>query len=142
MDDLVFYYPQGHESHFEAGHPERPERVEAIRLALEEVGLWEKYPHLQPVELPDSILHGIHAASYLEALEKICQNGMHYDADTYTRPASWKLAINAAGGAAAVAKAVWRGESKRVCPNSTTRSSRHPATRNGVLFIEQYRTGS
>ena len=131
MDDLVFYYPQGHESHFEAGHPERPERVEAIRLALEEVDLWGKYPHLQPVELPDSILHGIHAASYLESLEKICQNGMHFDADTYTRPASWKLAINAAGGAAAVAKAVWQGESKRGF--ALTRPPGHHATRQRAM---------
>ena len=35
MDDLVFFYPEGHEKHYEVGHPERPERVESIRTALE-----------------------------------------------------------------------------------------------------------
>ena len=126
MDDLVYYYPQGHEGHYEIGHPERPERVEAIRKSLEEHGLWQRYPHLLPVELPESVLHGIHSAAYLEALEKICQNGMHFDADTYTRPASWMLAINTAGGAAAVAKAVWAGESKRGF--ALTRPPGHHAT--------------
>jgi acetoin utilization deacetylase AcuC-like enzyme len=48
MDDLVFYYPQGHEGHFEAGHPERPERVEAIRTALEEHGLTLTHIRDQP----------------------------------------------------------------------------------------------
>ena len=109
MDDLVYYYPQGHEGHYEIGHPERPERVEAIRSALEEHGLWHKFPHLQPVNLPENVLHGIHSPEYLEALEKICLNGLNFDADTYTRPASWDLARNAAGGAAVVAKAVWSG---------------------------------
>lgn len=126
MKDLVFYYPQGHEGHYESGHPERPERVEAIRSALEEHGLWQRYPHLQPVELPGNVLLGIHTATYLEALEKICQSGMRFDADTYTRPASWQLAINAAGGAAAVAKAVWSGESKRGF--ALTRPPGHHAT--------------
>ena len=113
MNDIVFYYPQGHEAHYEAGHPERPERVEAIRSALEENGYWQKYPNLPPIEMPERVIQGIHTATYLEALEKICQSGMHFDADTYTRPASWQLAMNAAGGAAAVANAVWSGESRR-----------------------------
>ena len=131
MNDLVFYYPQKHEDHYEAGHPERPERVEAIRSALEEHGLWQRYPHLQPVELPGSVLLGIHTAKYLEALEKICQSGMRFDADTYTRPASWQLAINAAGGAAAVARAVWSGESTRGF--ALTRPPGHHATPNRAM---------
>jgi acetoin utilization deacetylase AcuC-like enzyme len=48
MDELVFYYPQGHENHYEMGHPERPERVEAIKTALVENGYWNKYPHVKP----------------------------------------------------------------------------------------------
>jgi acetoin utilization deacetylase AcuC-like enzyme len=126
MDDLVYYYPQGHEGHYEIGHPERPERVEAIRSALEEDGLWHKYPHLQPLDLPENVLHEIHSSEYLEALEDICLNGMHFDADTYTKPASWDLARNAAGGAAAVAKTVWSGKSKRGF--ALTRPPGHHAT--------------
>jgi acetoin utilization deacetylase AcuC-like enzyme len=131
MEDLVFYYPQGHESHYETGHPERPGRVEAIRSALEEHGFWGRYPHLQPINLPASFLESIHTTAYLKKLEEICQLGMHFDADTYTRPASWQLAINAAGGAAAVARAVWSGESKRGF--ALTRPPGHHATPNRAM---------
>lgn len=113
MDDLVYYYPEGHEKHYEAGHPERPERVESIRTALEEYGKWDKYPHLEPLAISDEVLLAIHTPEYLQALEEACEKGLHYDADTYTRPESWKLAHNSAGGASAVALAVWKGESKR-----------------------------
>jgi hypothetical protein len=34
MKDLALFYPKGHEAHYEAGHPERPERIEAIRYCL------------------------------------------------------------------------------------------------------------
>jgi acetoin utilization deacetylase AcuC-like enzyme len=113
MDELVFYYPQGHENHYEMGHPERPERVEAIKTALVENGYWDKYPHLKPLVFPEEVLWKIHKPEYLKALEEVCKKGMHFDADTYTRPASWDLAHNSAGGAAAIASAVWNREAER-----------------------------
>ncbi len=111
--EMVFFYPEGHEKHFEVGHPERPERVEAIREALQQAGDWDCYPHLTPLELPDKVLSTIHTSEYLTLLQKACQRGLHLDADTYTTPASWELALKAAGGAAAVADAVWTRQAKR-----------------------------
>ena len=46
MDEMVYFYPDGHEAHFEIGHPERPERVETIRSALQNADLWDAYPKL------------------------------------------------------------------------------------------------
>jgi acetoin utilization deacetylase AcuC-like enzyme len=113
MDELVFYYPLGHENHYEIGHPERPERVEAIKTALQEKGYWDMYPHLSPLSLPEDVLWTIHRPDYLDVLEEICRKGIHFDADTYTRPASWDIAHNSAAGAAAVASAVWDRSAKR-----------------------------
>jgi acetoin utilization deacetylase AcuC-like enzyme len=113
MDKLVFYYPQGHEAHFEEGHPERPERVETLVQALEEGGWWQRYPHLEPLELPPDLLASIHEPDYLTLLQFACQRGSHLDMDTYTTSASWQLALNAAGGAARVAEAVWQGAAQR-----------------------------
>ncbi len=126
MEELVFFYPQGHEAHFERGHPERPERVEALRQALQEAGWWERCPHLEPDPLPDLFLTTVHRQSYLDTLYAACQRGAHLDPDTYTTPASWQLALNAAGGAVAVARAIWQGESRAGL--ALTRPPGHHAT--------------
>jgi acetoin utilization deacetylase AcuC-like enzyme len=123
---LVFYYPKGHHNHYETGHPERPERVESIKTALEDNNYWSMYPHLEPVHVPEDVYLAIHTPKYLEALEEVCRQGMHFDADTYTRPPSWELAHNAAGGAVAVARAVWEGNARRGF--ALTRPPGHHAT--------------
>lgn len=108
MNPFVVYYPEGHEAHFEYGHPERPERVEAVRSSLESLGWWDEFIHLEPAELDDEILYAVHSQSYIGVLQSACERGMHLDADTYTTTASWQLALNAAGGAIAVADYVWQ----------------------------------
>ena len=65
MHEIVYFYPQGHESHFEVGHPERPERVETIRQALLEAGWWERYPHLLPLDLSLEFIGSVHHPAYL-----------------------------------------------------------------------------
>ena len=113
MHDLVYFYPEGHQAHYELGHPERPERVETIRQALQATGWWEAYPKLEPLEVSDDLFGRIHESNYLKELEAACRGGRHLDMDTYTTPASWQLALNAAGGALSVASSVWQGAAKR-----------------------------
>jgi acetoin utilization deacetylase AcuC-like enzyme len=113
MKDLVYFYPDGHAAHFERGHPERPERVEVIRSALLESGLWDVYPKLPPFHLPDDLIQSIHSPAYLNLLEMTCRRSGHLDPDTFTTPATWDLAHRAAGGAATIASAVWEGKAKR-----------------------------
>jgi acetoin utilization deacetylase AcuC-like enzyme len=126
IDDLVLFYPEGHQAHYEYGHPERPDRVEAIYRALNAKGWWEKYPKIAPVSLPLEFLENIHTRAYLELLHDACQHAAHLDLDTYTTPASWQLALNAAGGGVAVASAVWRGAARRGF--ALTRPPGHHAT--------------
>ncbi len=73
------------------------------------MGWWEPAIQLAPLTLSAQCLARIHDPGYLEMLQEACAAGAHLDADTYTTPASWQLALNAAGGAAAVAEAVWSG---------------------------------
>lgn len=113
MDELVWFYPEGHEAHRQPGHPERPERIEAIRAAMQRQGWWHTHPQLSPQAIPPAVLHMVHSAAYLNVLEMSCRRGGHLDADTYVTPASWLLAQQAAGGALTVAQAVWSGSAKR-----------------------------
>ncbi len=112
MPDLVYFYPEGHLAHHSPGHPERSERVETIREALRSAGWWDAFPKLDPLVIPAPVLQHVHSPSYLSLLEMACRRGSFLDADTYTTPASWRLALNAAGGAAAVASAVWRRDAR------------------------------
>ncbi len=113
MDEMVYFYPDGHEAHFEAGHPERPERVETIRSTLQNAGIWDAYPKLTPFELSEDIYSAIHSPAYLNLLELTSKRSGHLDLDTYTTPATWELAHRAAGGAAALATSIWEGNAKR-----------------------------
>jgi len=113
MPDLVFFYPSGHEAHAESGHPERPRRVETIRSALLEAGLWQAYPQLEPLQVPQEVLQAIHHPDYLARLQTAAGAGRRLDMDTYITAQSWQLALNAAGGACAVAAAVWEHSARR-----------------------------
>ncbi len=126
MISLAIFYPEGHSQHFQDGHPERPERVETIRQVLQTAGIWEVSHQLSPAPLPDEVLHAIHHPTYLGRLRRACARGQWLDPDTYTTPASWELALQAAGGAVAIARAVWRREATRGF--ALTRPPGHHAT--------------
>lgn len=131
MEDLVLYYPVGHEAHFAAGHPERPERFETIRQVLVAADLWDMFLHVEPLQLPDIVLRAIHTPVYLDRLEVTCRRSGWFDSDTYTTPASWDLAHKAAGGGAAVAAAVWEGQARRGF--ALTRPPGHHATADQAM---------
>ena len=127
MHEIVYFYPEGHQAHYEVGHPERPERVETIKQALEAADLWDRFPQLQPVQLTNAVLTKVHSLSYLNEIKRLCEEGQPIDMDTYTTPATWQLSLNAAGGAAAVASMVWQREAKRGF--ALSRPPGHHATR-------------
>jgi acetoin utilization deacetylase AcuC-like enzyme len=108
MNNLYMFYPTGHEAHIDPGHPESPERVKTVRRALEDAGWWQLFPKLEPLDLSLDFLKTVHKPNYIDWLPDFCQRGENVDGDTYTTPASWRLALNAAGGAAAIAEAVWK----------------------------------
>jgi acetoin utilization deacetylase AcuC-like enzyme len=127
MHEIVYFYPKGHQAHYEVGHPERPERVETIKQALEAADLWDRFPQLQPVQLTNAVLTKVHSPSYLTEIKRLCEDGQPIDMDTYTTPATWQLSLNAAGGAAAVASMVWQRKAKRGF--ALSRPPGHHATR-------------
>lgn len=128
MQEFVYFFPEGHEQHRVIGHPERPDRVQAFCQGIKDVDAWDAYPKLEPVPVPLELLLRVHSVDYVKRLEDACRSGEFLDADTYTQPASWKLALQAAGGAMAVADAVCSGDSRAGL--AITRPPGHHATRD------------
>lgn len=131
MHPIAFFYPEGHEAHYRWGHAERPERVEAIKHALIERGIWQSGPQLSPEPIPDEVMDAIHSRSLLDSVHHHSENDQDYDLDTYVTRASWQLALNAAGGAAAVARMVWRRDA--AVGFALTRPPGHHATRDRAM---------
>jgi acetoin utilization deacetylase AcuC-like enzyme len=113
MNELCYFYPEGHELHFEADNPERPARIEAIQQSLDTLGYWQNYPKLQPLALPSTLLETIHSPELLHTLSASGENRSRIDGDTFLTPHSWALALNSAGGAAAVAEGIYKREAAK-----------------------------
>jgi len=128
---IAFFYPEGHAAHSQPGHAERPERVEAILTALQDAGLWEQGLHIEAQSIPDPLLAAIHTPELLVTLRTHSQLEANIDPDTYLTEASWQLALQAAGGAAALARAVWRGAAQTGF--ALARPPGHHATRSHAM---------
>jgi acetoin utilization deacetylase AcuC-like enzyme len=83
MDELILFYPSGHQGHYKQGHPERPERVEVIWDALQKAAWWERAVQVGPFEVPEQVLHSVHASAYLNLLKQSGSEG---------RNAAWHFA--------------------------------------------------
>jgi acetoin utilization deacetylase AcuC-like enzyme len=92
------------------GHPDTPERLEAIEQALAEVG-WLGWERRQAPAAQQASLELVHDARLVERIRAMCASGGGaIDADTYVGEASYRAALHAAGGACAMTGALLGGE--------------------------------
>jgi acetoin utilization deacetylase AcuC-like enzyme len=89
-----------------AGHPEQPARLRAILDALSD-DVWK--PHLrrrEPEPVESQLLGTVHAARYVEQVRGLARSGGgRLDPDTVVSPASYDVAMLAAGGGVAAVSA-------------------------------------
>ena len=93
------------------GHPERPERIEAVLAALRAPDLTATVEWTEGRPAARDQLERVHTRAYLDELERLAQRGGgELDADTVMSPDSWDAALAAAGVAiAAVERGIDRG---------------------------------
>jgi acetoin utilization deacetylase AcuC-like enzyme len=86
------------------GHPERPERLGAVRSGIEAAGLTDALVPFEPRAATAAEVARVHPEPYLEHLADFTlSGGGHLDADTVAVPASYAAALLASGsGLAAV----------------------------------------
>jgi acetoin utilization deacetylase AcuC-like enzyme len=94
-------------------HPERPQRLEAVRRAIDESGLAEALTErgAEPAERP--LVEAAHRPEYVDAVRlTAAAGGGMLDPDTFVGPESYEVALAAAGGAVAAASAVAEGRAQ------------------------------
>lgn len=106
VDDPLFdrHRSRGH-------HPERPERLQAVRAAL-----GRSQVQLVPIAARDASfdeLVQVHDASYLADLSRMAGREGHLDPDTYIAPDSVAAAYRAAGSACSLVEALIDGRARR-----------------------------
>src|SRR5512143_381280 len=85
-------------AHAEEGHPESPERLEAIVRVLGETGVQARLTALEPVPASGSQIEAVHSKEHIRRIrEMVARGGGHLDPDTYTNPHSLDAALLAAG---------------------------------------------
>ena len=103
-------------AHQAPGHPERPERLTAIREALQAAGLWDGLRRIQARPAADEMLLRVHTKDHVARVRATAgrEGVAWFDADTYAGPASGEAALLAAGGVCAAVDAVAKGEARAV----------------------------
>jgi len=92
-------------------HPERPERLRAIRDHLEASGLMRRLLLIEsPEPCPTERLLRVHDAAHIERVRRACDRApAMLDPDTFVSAGSWEAALRSAGAALAAADAVIEG---------------------------------
>jgi acetoin utilization deacetylase AcuC-like enzyme len=108
MDLVVFDHPslEGHRT--VGSHPERPERVLAARRALDRLPSARVDRREAPsVSLEDA--RRAHDAAHVARIDALTESPVALDADTYSGAGSREAVLRAAGGAAALGRALAQG---------------------------------
>jgi acetoin utilization deacetylase AcuC-like enzyme len=93
------------------GHPERPERLQAVHEGLARAGLGDELVAVAPRRATKPEVELVHDAAYVEALERFCRSGGgRLDPDTRAAVASWDAALLAAGAGLSVVDRLDAGE--------------------------------
>ncbi len=100
----VIYHPR-YLDHIQTwGHPESPERLQAIMARLEEEDLGVKI--VEPKTATDDDIELAHAPEYIELLKNFGEG--YLDPDTYNREETYEIAALAVGGGILGAKIAWK----------------------------------
>ncbi|MBK19638.1 MAG: acetoin utilization protein [Rhodospirillaceae bacterium] len=111
MPTLIFDHQSSEEHDMGQGHPERPDRIRAVRKALEA----ERFKGLERRQAPQATVQQIsrvHEQSYVEHLiAAVPEEGLvRIDPDTAMCPASGEAALRAAGAIIGAIDAVMNGD--------------------------------
>ena len=98
----VVWHPATRQHYAGAGHPERPQRIEAVLDVLRHPDMASVVRLVEAVPAGRAAIERVHPAAYLDSLEAMAaRGGGALDADTFLGPSSWESVLASAGVALA-----------------------------------------
>jgi acetoin utilization deacetylase AcuC-like enzyme len=98
-DAMTIIWSDLYQNHATGSHPERPERIASLKLALDEAGLFESNRVVAPVPASVESVDLVHDPRLAEFVRQLAASGGGWlDPDTYVSPASYDVALLAVGG--------------------------------------------
>jgi acetoin utilization deacetylase AcuC-like enzyme len=113
------------------GHPERPERLQAVRRGLRESGLARELNERAPRPATRGELLRVHAPGLVDAVAASQGRHVRFDPDTAAGPRSYEAALLAAGAAVDAVERVLDGSLERAF--CAVRPPGHHATRDTAM---------
>ncbi len=105
MSTAVVWNPACRHHYAGAGHPERPQRFEAVLEALRHPELAPRVEWVEAAPAARPALERVHLPAYVALLEALAERGGGaLDADTFLGPRSWESVLASAGVALAAAE--------------------------------------
>lgn len=97
------------------GHPESPERLVAVGAGLEQSGVMNQALRIEPHPIDLTLLETRHHSGYIERFRRACETQQRIIdvPDSAICPASFEIALLAAGGVADAARLIVSGEIRR-----------------------------
>src|SRR5512134_598577 len=114
-----------------AGHPERPERLDAVNEGLKRAGLLDVLRPLAARPATRDALVRVHAGAQVDRIAASAGRRVRFDADTATSPRSYEAARLAAGAAIGAVDAALDGSLVRAF--CAVRPPGHHATRDSAM---------
>ena len=108
---ILFSHPASLEHDTGFGHPERPQRIQAIERALAERD-WLGYERREAPAARIEQLLAVHPREHVEAVRELSARGGAFDLETPLSPGSWEAALHAGGGACALAESLLGGSER------------------------------
>jgi acetoin utilization deacetylase AcuC-like enzyme len=92
------YHPCFLEHETGPGHPEQPQRLQAIVTHVKATDLWPRLLPVEPQPVERDIVELVHPRAYADLIEQACRKGpTALDPDTIASPGSWQAALRAVG---------------------------------------------